>query len=249
MRMDEEKDAIAQLLKHASTIVLLERVGAAPQDTGQSSSAFPGVRVLSNPSFSSSPVVARKSPAPTSASTSEMAYAKYDYKGSPAAETLTVARGEAVLLLEMPGRQARWVKCRLRDGSEEGYVPTSFLDSPLFDRAPLGRERALSRAGTTSVPASSPLRMPLDPSQKKRFSEGSLAGGGASSPLNLNSGFNTAAGGLSGAGGDPLAALNKDSVRSIEDMSDRMDILSRALVKEKEERILLEKRLEALLSK
>jgi hypothetical protein len=29
-----------------------------------------------------------------------MAYAKYDYKGSPAAETLTLARGEALTVLE-----------------------------------------------------------------------------------------------------------------------------------------------------
>jgi hypothetical protein len=91
----------------------------------------------------------------------------------------------------------------------------------------LGRERALSRAGSSQVPISSPLR-------KSELA----ASSGMISPRKNSLSVHV----------DPLQSLTKGSnVRSVEEMADRMDILSRALVKEKEERILLEKRLQALL--
>lgn len=40
----------------------------------------------------------------------------------------------------------------------------------------------------------------------------------------------------------------KGPARTLEEMNDRLDILSRALVKEKEDRLLLERRIAALLS-
>ena len=259
--MLEEKEVIVQLLTYSSTVQLLERVGAAPQDTGDTSSAFPGIRVLSNPTFSSSPVIGRKgasnasnlnistSGSPLNVSNSAfsgsqnsntntlatLAYAKFDYRGSIAADTLTMARGEALLVLEVPSEGARWCKCRLRDSTEEGFVPTSFLDSALFDRVPLGRERALSRAGTTTVPISSPLRKKPQESNSPSMSghlSGNQVGGGGQ--------------GTSTSDHDSISSLGREGVRSMDEMSNRMDILSRALVREKEERIVLEKRLQAL---
>jgi hypothetical protein len=83
-------------------IVQLERVGVAPRDTGESSSVFVGVRLLSQPAFSSSPVTSRRSPMAQSSSGRDeanssssnmtplsagggsakkvLAYVKFDYK-------------------------------------------------------------------------------------------------------------------------------------------------------------------------
>lgn len=73
----------------------LERVGVAPRDTGDTSSVFVGVRLLSQPAFSSSPVMSRRSPMTQSSSGREeqstpmsgggsskkvLAYVKFDYK-------------------------------------------------------------------------------------------------------------------------------------------------------------------------
>lgn len=165
---------------------------------------------------------------------SALAYAKYDYKGSQSADTLTLTRGEAVTILDLPSPDARWCRCRLRDSLEVGYVPTSFLDCPLLASAPLGRERALGRAGTTSVPVDSPLRKPMDHM------------GESSSPLRLTS-SSAHVPSTPGLNMDPLATLARGGVRSVEEIADRMDILSRALVREKEERMALEKRLQALI--
>lgn len=113
-----------------------------PRDTGLSSSAFPGVRVLSSPMFSSSPVTARRANAPTTTPLSpssppsasgaaalnmsgrigrsnnpQTAYARYDYRGSVGADTLTVARGDTVLVLEFAdggqGKIPRWCRCQV----------------------------------------------------------------------------------------------------------------------------------------
>ena len=231
--LTEELRTVCELLRSARTIVLLDRVGAAPRDTGESSSAFPGIRVLSNPNFSASPILARKNQSPSTSESgpvsprkpqSMVAYAKYDYKGSMSADTLTVARGEAVSVVQAG---ERWCMCRLKHSPEEGYLPTAFLDCPALNlqRVPLARERALSRAGNASLPSSSPLR-----ATSRNSIPSSIA-----SPM----------------ASDPLAALrdvSAGSVRSVEELSDRMEILTRALVKEKEERVALEKKLEALLA-
>jgi hypothetical protein len=60
MNLSKEAEVVALLLRNAARIVKLERVGARPRDTGDSSTSFPGVRLLSNPNFSSSPVLGRK---------------------------------------------------------------------------------------------------------------------------------------------------------------------------------------------
>jgi hypothetical protein len=182
MRMSDESLVVQQLLQSAATVVVLERVGAVPRDTGDTSSVFVGVRLLHYPSFSSSPVLSRNSPSGVTAASPMsalggsspgigglgsgkrqiLAYAKYDYRGSQATETLTLARGEAVTIVELPTESGggRWCRCALRESGEEGWVPTAFLDCPLLTRAPLGRERALSRAGNSgnALPVASPLR-------------------------------------------------------------------------------------------
>ncbi len=249
MRMSDESLVVQQLLRSAATVVVLERVGAVPRDTGDTSSVFVGVRLLHNPSFSSSPVLSRNSPSslaplslpsspaggapggplsPLSSSKRQiLAYAKYDYRGSQASETLTLARGEAVTIVELPSDSGgRWCRCALRESGEEGWVPTSFLDCPVLARTPLGRERALSRAGNSgnALPAASPLRNSVTVSLRPSETP--------STPMRVGS-QSTAAG----------------PARTLEEMSDRMDILSRALIREKEERMQLERRLEALLSK
>ena len=213
--LTDETQAIMYLIKHAATVVKIGRVGATPRDLGLNSTAFPGVRVLSQPHFSSSPVIGRRkatnstpaSPALGKKASSKkgpaLAYVKYDYKGSPAAGTLTVARGDSVFILETPENNHRWCLCKSNDG-EEGLVPISFLDCPSIPRVALGREKALSRAGGSSAPLS--MSMP-------KISKGELP-----------------------------------RIKTLEEMSDRIDILTRALVKEKEDRIALEKRVAALMA-
>jgi hypothetical protein len=137
-----------------------------------------------------------------------------------AAETLTLARGEAVTIVELPQPGSRWCRCVSRDANAEGWVPVSFLDCPLLQRNALGRERALERAGSAALPTASPLRdmRSSTPSDTKK----ALFGGRSYSV--------------------------DGPVRSIEEMAERMEMLSRALIREKEERLQLEKRVEALIA-
>lgn len=128
-------------------------------------------------------------------------------------------RGDALLVLsadEEDGGEARWYRCRQRDSGEEGWCPVSFLDCAAIQRTPLGREKALMRAGSnvSMLPTSSPLR---ETGRNVRISS-SLGSSGAS-------------------GGDPLNVLGKAQPRTLEEMSDRLDILSRALIREKEDRL------------
>ncbi len=260
LRMSEETQVVQQLLRAAPTLMLLERVGAAPRDTGDTSSVFVGVRLLHNPNFSSSPVLTRRtsmhareanSPAANSPSLSLsspaavptgsgskrqiLAYAKYDYKGSQAADSLTVARGEAVTITELPSDDnGRWCRCVHRESSEEGWVPTAFLDCPALSRAPLGRERALSRAGSSgnALPATSPLR-----------GSGGI-GSSSSAPRHVDPPPRAVS--LNRPVGTAMSAPTTPA-KSLDEMSDRLDILSRALIREKEERMQLEKRLHDLL--
>ncbi len=142
-----------------------------------------------------------------------------------AAETLTLTRGEAVTIVELPEKGSRWCRCVSRDSSAEGWVPVSFLDCPLLQRNALGRERALERAGSSAgaLPTDSPLR------------NSDLR---ASLPNDLKKVLFQSSRSVSVDG----------PVRSIEEMAERMEMLSRALIKEKEERLQLEKRVEMLLA-
>lgn len=95
-----------------------------------------------------------------------IAYSVYDYKGCTQAGTLTMRRGDALVILEAENdpsgnSKPRWYRCRHSESNEEGWCPVSFLDCPALERTPLGREKALMRAGTeASLPSSSPLRDP-----------------------------------------------------------------------------------------
>ncbi len=119
MRMADESNVVAQIIRYAEKVKLLrefenlvsfeqfffflfflflqivhlERVGVAPRDTGDTSSVFVGVRLLSQPAFSSSPVMSRRSPmtqssasrggdegSSNSATKKVLAYVKFDYK-------------------------------------------------------------------------------------------------------------------------------------------------------------------------
>lgn len=140
-----------------------------------------------------------------------------------AAETLTLARGEAVTIVELPQAGSRWCRCISRDSNAEGWVPVSFLDCPLLQRNALGRERALERAGSTS--ASLPTASPFRDVRASLPNEAKKALFHSSRSLSI-----------------------EGPVRSVEEMAERMEMLSRALIREKEERLQLEKRVEALLA-
>lgn len=68
-------------------------------------------------------------------------------------------RGDALVVLEAD-EGGRWYRCKQRDSGDDGWCPVSFLDCAAMQRTPLGREKALMRAGdhTSSLPTSSPLR-------------------------------------------------------------------------------------------
>lgn len=329
-RLHEETQCMAHLIRMAPQISVVERYGAPPRDVGISSPTFPGVRLLQQPSFTSSPVAGRRaagdnSPAsppsarghlgssvstPTSASSNLnvtpsssvsmrggplsargvgsnassssssasstpslssatsgiaspassvsstsvstpsssssssssqqlLAYARYDYKGSSAADTLSVGRGDVLVVLDPPDPTQRWFRCQLRQTGEEGLVPVSFLDCAGLPRTPLGRERALARAGSSaSVPASSTLR-----SSEGVTSGSSVAGSVSSRPM-APQGASTFPVPSSDSA---LASLTRTPARTLEDVTDRMDMLTRALIREKEERVALERRLTQLL--